>query len=192
MVNQEKINTLIQFLNEIDYELNKETHEAYSEKSIKIDEIINLLNQLLINSENYYKLPELSDFFDENFYFAECGNCGWYGSSKLLNGGGQIADTGDYFDCYCPKCDSLDIDNEININEFIDKEIEKLNDYQKEFNRRYRLKYYSPKNTTIPKEKWGVHASHCCKYHGCKYGDDDCPVYIGLVEMKYKCEVCDT
>lgn len=28
----------------------------------------------------------------------------------------------------------------------------------------------------------GVHAAHCCKWHGCKYGDQDCPVANGEVE----------
>lgn len=37
----------------------------------------------------------------------------------------------------------------------------------------------------------GVHAAHCCKWHGCKYGDDDCPVYNGEVEQYYLCEDCD-
>lgn len=37
----------------------------------------------------------------------------------------------------------------------------------------------------------GVHASHCCKWHGCKYGDPDCPVYNGEVEQLYLCEDCD-
>ena len=37
----------------------------------------------------------------------------------------------------------------------------------------------------------GVHAAHCCKWHGCKYGDDDCPVYNGEVEQLYLCEDCD-
>lgn len=37
----------------------------------------------------------------------------------------------------------------------------------------------------------GVHASHCCKWHGCKYGDDDCPVVSGEVEQLYLCEYCD-
>lgn len=36
----------------------------------------------------------------------------------------------------------------------------------------------------------GVHASHCCKWHGCKYGDDDCPVVSGEVEQEYICEDC--
>lgn len=37
-----------------------------------------------------------------------------------------------------------------------------------------------PKETSIPKEQWGVHNAHCCVEHGCKYGYDDCPVELGL------------
>jgi len=44
--------------------------------------------------------------------------------------------------------------------------------------------------TTIPKEKWGVHITHCCLEHGCKYGHIDCPVATGLVKQKYLCEDC--
>ena len=30
----------------------------------------------------------------------------------------------------------------------------------------------------------GVHAAHCCKWHGCKYGEDEiCPVVLGNVEI---------
>lgn len=36
----------------------------------------------------------------------------------------------------------------------------------------------------------GVHATHCCFIHGCKYRDDDCPVVTGKVEQKYLCEDC--
>jgi len=44
------------------------------------------------------------------FYTAECKKCGWWGSSELLDGGGQIADTGDYGDCYCPVCGNSNLD----------------------------------------------------------------------------------
>lgn len=44
--------------------------------------------------------------------------------------------------------------------------------------------------TSIPKEKWGVHKGHCCVLHGCKYGNEDCPVTMGLVEQRYPCEDC--
>jgi hypothetical protein len=36
----------------------------------------------------------------------------------------------------------------------------------------------------------GVHASHCCVWHGCKYGDPDCPVETGKVKQLYLCECC--
>ena len=32
-----------------------------------------------------------------------------------------------------------------------------------------------------------VHVHHCCKKHGCKYGDDDCPVAYGDAEQIYPC-----
>jgi len=44
--------------------------------------------------------------------------------------------------------------------------------------------------TTIPIEDWGVHITHCCSSHGCKYGDADCPVATKLVAQKYPCEDC--
>lgn len=36
----------------------------------------------------------------------------------------------------------------------------------------------------------GVHRTHCCKWHGCKYGDENCPVVKGEVEQVYLCEDC--
>lgn len=39
--------------------------------------------------------------------------------------------------------------------------------------------------------QFGVHATHCCSVHGCKYGQDDvCPVVNGLSEG-VRCEDCD-
>ena len=35
-----------------------------------------------------------------------------------------------------------------------------------------------------------VHAGHCCKWHGCKYGDKDCPVVTGKVDQLYPCDHC--
>ena len=41
-------------------------------------------------------------------------------------------------------------------------------------------------------EDYKVHASHCCKWHGCKYGPrDKCPVVKGEVEQLYLCEDCE-
>lgn len=36
----------------------------------------------------------------------------------------------------------------------------------------------------------GVHGSHCCKKHGCKYGNDDCPVVLGTEQQEHKQECC--
>jgi hypothetical protein len=36
----------------------------------------------------------------------------------------------------------------------------------------------------------GVHKSHCCKWHGCKYGDKNCPVVSGEEMQLYLCEDC--
>lgn len=40
-------------------------------------------------------------------------------------------------------------------------------------------------------DKIGVHRTHCCILHGCKYGDSDCPVFCRVVIQKYPCENCD-
>lgn len=36
-----------------------------------------------------------------------------------------------------------------------------------------------------------VHTRHCCEFHGCKYGDDDCPVARCLQKAEYECEICN-
>ena len=38
--------------------------------------------------------------------------------------------------------------------------------------------------------KYGVHRTHCCVLHGCKYGDEDCPVESGEIKQDYICESC--
>ena len=35
-----------------------------------------------------------------------------------------------------------------------------------------------------------VHTEHCCKRHGCKYGNEDCPVENGILPQSYLCESC--
>lgn len=42
----------------------------------------------------------------------------------------------------------------------------------------------------MKKEKWLVHQYHCCALHGCKYGDDDCPVVLMQTRQDYTCEYC--
>lgn len=37
----------------------------------------------------------------------------------------------------------------------------------------------------------GVHTRHCCVFHGCKYGDADCPVWLGTHEQESPCEDCE-
>lgn len=41
----------------------------------------------------------------------------------------------------------------------------------------------------------GVHGSHCCPTHGCKYGYRDCPVKGGTLAPRYPgnngCEQCE-
>ena len=37
---------------------------------------------------------------------------------------------------------------------------------------------------------YAIHASHCCKWHGCKYGEKDCPVVKGKVEQLWPCDDC--
>jgi len=66
-------------------------------------ESIDLVLNNIINAPNYY-----TDNRDEDekkiYYIAKCSSCGWWGSSKYLLGGEQIADTGDFNDCFCPVC----------------------------------------------------------------------------------------
>ncbi len=45
------------------------------------------------------------------YYLAECGYCGWWGSSRLLEGGGFLAGCDDYDDVACPLCGSNNIES---------------------------------------------------------------------------------
>lgn len=38
----------------------------------------------------------------------------------------------------------------------------------------------------------GMHASHCCDKHGCKYNNENCPVEKGEVKPEFSCEHCDS
>lgn len=40
-------------------------------------------------------------------------------------------------------------------------------------------------------KKKDVHTEHCCKYHGCKYGEEECSVVTGLKEQSFPCERCE-
>jgi len=36
-----------------------------------------------------------------------------------------------------------------------------------------------------------VHTEHCCKTHGCKYGDEFCPVINDVKQQSFPCEMCE-
>ena len=38
----------------------------------------------------------------------------------------------------------------------------------------------------------GDHAYNCCIVHGCKYGDNNCPVTIGIIRQKHICATCSS
>ena len=40
----------------------------------------------------------------------------------------------------------------------------------------------------IAERRKGIHAAHWCKRHGCKYGDEDCPVVLGAAQQEHACE----
>lgn len=40
-------------------------------------------------------------------------------------------------------------------------------------------------------DQLGVHATHCCKRCGCKYGDPFCPVVSETVVAEFPCEDCE-
>lgn len=41
-------------------------------------------------------------------------------------------------------------------------------------------------------DRMGVHAAHCCPVHGCKYGDEYCPVVLRLIKPLSICEDCES
>jgi hypothetical protein len=51
----------------------------------------------------------------KKYWVAYCEKCDWLGLTKDCDGGGQIADTGDYFAPLCPICGEVieEADNDI-------------------------------------------------------------------------------
>lgn len=78
------------------------------EKVQWIETLERIIHNLKIAKKSYKYCTE--EEIKLNFYTAFCEQCKWFGSSKLLLGGGQIADTGDYSDSYCPVCGSTELD----------------------------------------------------------------------------------
>ena len=62
--------------------------------------------------ETYFVYKILTALFpNETLFPVTCNECGWESWSNLAEGGGQIADTGEYGDIYCPKCHSNQLDD---------------------------------------------------------------------------------
>lgn len=84
-------------------------------------------------SPNPSRAGEPKRIIPEGSYFvAQCEKCGFKGESSEWKDGGQIADTGDYGDCYCPICGQADVpeaddDTYIDQRELFMKTIDNLN-----------------------------------------------------------------
>ena len=96
--------------------IKKDINKRITSKGTQIDwDLVNQLQTLdelvhcLKIAEHSYKPVSEEDKYD-NFFTAECLECGWWGSSRLVEGGHPIADTGDYSDPVCPVCYSDEIE----------------------------------------------------------------------------------
>ena len=108
MITEHDIKTVEAIKNQIGRKVVVSETEVDWEAIHQIETLERLVNNLRISNVSYCAAsPE--DIAD-NYYTAECSKCGWWGSSKLLDGGGAIVDTGDHFDCTCPVCGNADID----------------------------------------------------------------------------------
>jgi hypothetical protein len=73
----------------------------------------------------------------------------------------------------------------INLNKIVDDFSKVISNLEKEILEEKRKE----NGSAIPKERWGTHQTHCCKRHGCKYGQhNDCPVALGLIAQEYSCQ----
>ena len=82
----------------------------------------------------------------------------------------------------------LSDNGDIPLSEIIER-INRTTEWEKE--RKRKEEAASRGETTIPNESWGVHRTHCCSRHGCKYGTVDCPVVLNLIKQEYPCESCE-
>lgn len=53
------------------------------------------------------------------------------------------------------------------------------------------INHETNKNVEMSDAEYGSHLNHCCIKHGCKYGDENCPVVLGRDKQIYSCEECD-
>lgn len=104
----------IQIIRKIQKKIDQDTiksNEIDWDSIHKINVLDKIINNLQIAHLSYR--PASQEDISHNYFTAQCENCGWWGSSKLLNGGGAIADTGDHFDTTCPVCDNSEIDEKL-------------------------------------------------------------------------------
>lgn len=118
----------IEQVEEVKRILNQKLMEQFDWNKEKIMNQIDCLCRLVDNlkiAPLSYKEADPST----NYYTVEC-KCGWWGSSEFLGGGGQIADTGDFGDCFCPVCGNKDLDDKEssceNIEKFVTDESSKI------------------------------------------------------------------
>ena len=36
-----------------------------------------------------------------------------------------------------------------------------------------------------------MHLEYCCLEHGCRYGDEECPVGSGIIKQTHPCDECE-
>ena len=107
MITEEDYN----IIQDIKEKLNESAVVSDTEMDWKIVNQIEVLDKVVSNLRiaKFSFRPVSKEDLEKRHYTAECAQCSWWGSSKLLEGGGQIADTGDYGDACCPVCGSLEI-----------------------------------------------------------------------------------
>ena len=111
MITKEDIETIEAIKKDIDKRAMKDRGEIWSPHSVEtqqIETISRMVRNLQIAEHSYR--PATQEDLDDDYFTADCKHCDWWGSSRLLEGGGPIADSGDYDDAYCPVCGSTDID----------------------------------------------------------------------------------
>lgn len=106
MITKEDVETVERIKKLIGSEMLISETEVDWEKVEMIETLDKMVKNLKIAPQSYKKGAEK----DSKYYNAQCPKCGWFGSSMLLDGGGQIADSGDYSDAGCPVCGNIYLD----------------------------------------------------------------------------------
>lgn len=68
-------------------------------------------------------------------------------------------------------------------------DIDKIKDVFSELSKLSNEEFWDEAKAVSPRKFLSVHDAHCCSTHGCKYGDEDCPVILGI-EPGIECEEC--